>query len=206
MIRCRYVEVLFNPVERMLAVRPCPKDHPNAICWSDENGKGVSCGATAFCKTLYDVMDWDMDYGYRVPAIVRSKNGETVLFFDLDNFIGKMMGTKADKADDSTAETESDNASEDIEQEDTRGILFAADDEPQEVVDVEEIERKMQELREIEKRNFGTPVFEHDGNVRLPAVDDEGEWDIMAAAIPVDSDHRVDDSIVESLHNSLRGE
>lgn len=29
--RCQYVELLYNPVERMLAVRPCAPEHPNAL-------------------------------------------------------------------------------------------------------------------------------------------------------------------------------
>ena len=45
--RCQYVEFLFNPIEKMVAVRPCSKDHPNAIRWANDNGRSVGVGATA---------------------------------------------------------------------------------------------------------------------------------------------------------------
>ena len=52
-------------------------------------------------------------------------------------------------------------------------------------------------------RHFGTPVFEHDGDVRLPTIDDEGEWDVMAEARVLGDDHRVDESIVEAMQEQM---
>ena len=40
-------------------------------------------------------------------------------------------------------------------------------------------------IAEYEKRNFGTPAFEHNGNVRLPAIDDNGEWATTPETTPV---------------------
>lgn len=201
LIRRQYVEVLFNPVERMLAVRPCEQDHPNAIRWADDNGKSVSFGSKAFCTILYTLLDWNPEYIYRVPAIVRTKGDETVLFFDLDNFIGKMT-MKKQPAQESVRQPEIENAPDASEE--TRGIFYAADDEePQAVEDTEELERKLREIAEYEKRNFGTPAFEHNGNVRLPSIDDDGEWDVMIAARVLDKDHRVEGTIVEALQDEM---
>ena len=201
LVRCPYVEILFNPVERMIAVRPCTEDHPNAIRWADDKGKSVSFGAKAFCSILYALLDWNTDYSYRVPAIIRSKGDETVLFFDLDNFIGKIMVKKTPALELTAAETGepvTDSAEE------TKGIFYAADDEePQAVEDTEEMERRLREIAEYEKRNFGTPAFEHSGNVRLPSIDDEGEWDVMIAARILGEDHRVDGSIVDALQDEM---
>ena len=83
-------------------------------------------------------------------------------------------------------------------------IFYAADDEePQAVEDTEEMERKLREIAEYEKRNFGTPAFEHNGNVRLPSIDDDGEWDVMVAARVLGDDHRVDETIVEALQDEM---
>ena len=83
---------------------------------------------------------------------------------------------------------------------DTKGIFYAPDDdEPQEVTDTEEMERKLQAIAEYEKRNFGTPAFDHDGDVRLPAIDDNGEWEVMADARVIGEDHRVDEGILEAI-------
>lgn len=132
--RTQYVELLFNPVERMLAIRPCAEDNPNAICWATESGKSRMVSASAFCRILFSILDWDSEYTYRVPCIVRSRGDETILFFDLDNFIGS-----AKKSRDENLEEEVAAAEEAIreESEETRGIFFSADDEeePQEIED-----------------------------------------------------------------------
>ena len=63
--------------------------------------------------------------------------------------------------------------------------------------------RKLRELAEIERRTFGTPVFEHKGDVRLPSIDDEGEWDVMAMPKILGDDHRVDEEVVDALQDQL---
>ena len=62
---------------------------------------------------------------------------------------------------------------------------------------------KLRELAEIERRTFGTPVFEHKGDVRLPSIDDEGEWDVMAVPRILGDDHRVDEEVVDALQDQL---
>ena len=202
LIRRQWVEVLFNPVERMIAVRPCAEDHPNAIRWVNDKGKSVSFGSKAFCTILYTLLDWNPEYTYRVPAIVRTKGDETVLFFDLDNYIGRMVGKRVTAAETPQDSSPDHPASE--EQDETKGIFYAADDEePQAVEDTEEMERKLREIAEYEKRNFGTPAFEHNGNVRLPSIDDDGEWEVMISARVLGDDHRVDSSVVEALQDEM---
>ena len=198
--RQKCVEILFNPVERMLAVRPCDEHDPNAVCWVDDKGKGCSIGAKPFCDILYEITGWDKGYSYRVQAILRRKNDETVLFFDLDNYIGKeIRPAKANR--EAPQIIQSDRR---VESEETRGIFYGAeDDEPQPVEDTEEIERRLRELNEYEKRNFGTPAFEHNSDFRLTAIDDEGEWDVMTSARPLDSDHRVDEREIEALQDEM---
>lgn len=202
MRRTEYVELLLNPVERMMVVRPCTADYPNAIRWADDNGRGRCAGASAFCRILFSILGWDENYSYRVPCTVRSKGDEAVLFFDLDNYIGTVNSRKGEKADEAIAAAEEAIRAE---SEDTKGIFFGADDdeEPQEIEDTEEMERRLQELAEIERRTFGTLVFEHSGDIRLPAIDDDGEWDVMAEPRILGEDHRVDDAVVESLHDEL---
>lgn len=201
-----YVELLFNPVERMLAVRPCNKEHPNAIRWSTKDGRSTDLGGTAFCKILYEIMDWDTDFNFRIPAGVRSRNGETVIFFDLDNYIGRARTHKTadrepDKADAPEGQNECPERMPGIE-----GIFYAADEdeEPQPVEDIEAIEEKMRLIAEAEKLRFGTPLFEHTGGMRLPDIDSEGVWNVMAEARALDEEHSVEDSILEQLQAQMR--
>ena len=194
------VEILFNPVERMLAVRPCASDHPNATRWATPKGRGAYIAARAFCSILYEILGWDTDYAFRVPATLRKKDNERILFFDLDNYIGRELpGSKNPWEDEADAEVE-----RRVETDDTKGIFFGAEDEePQPVEDTVEMERKLQEMAEYEKRNFGTPAFEHNSEFRLTAIDDEGEWEVMADAHPLDGDHRVDESAIEALQDEM---
>ena len=89
-----YVELLFNPVERMLIVRPCKETHPNAIPW-DAKYKS----AAPLTKVIYDSMGWEADYSFRVPCQTitnpdRSNAGSAVLAFDLDNYVGRANSKK----------------------------------------------------------------------------------------------------------------
>ena len=195
------VEILFNPVERMLAVRPCAPDHPNAIRWTDKRGKGTTIGAKAFCTILYEALGWDTDYAFRVPAILRRKGDERVLLFDLDNYIGRELPKKkaaeAEQTDEGATERR-------VETEETKGIFFGAEDEePQAIEDAEEMEQRFREYAEYEKRNFGTPAFEHDSEFRLSAIDDQGEWEVMAETITLGSDHRVDEREILALQDEM---
>ena len=198
--RCQYVELLFNPVERMLAVRPCSPEHPNALRWANDSGNSVQLGAKAFCTQLFDMLNWDESYTFRVPAMLRTRGDEKVLFFDLDNYIGHENTAKAE----APAEVQPEII-EAEEEEDMQGFFYAADeDEGIEITeDAGEIERRVRERIEREKRTYGTPAFEHNSSTRLPMIDDDGEWDVMAEAVVLDSDHTVDAYTIEKLQDDM---
>ncbi len=181
----------------MLAVRPCAPDHPNAVRWTDKKGKGAYISSKAFCTILYEILGWDTDYAFRVPAILRKKGDESILLFDLDNYIGRELPRRKP-----TDEEEADaDVERRMESDETKGIFFGADDE--EPQPVEEMERRLREMAEYEKRNFGTPAFEHNSDFRLTAIDDEGEWDVMAEARALGGDHRVDEITIEALQDEM---
>ena len=81
-----YVEVLINPTDKLIAVRPCAKDNRNAIRWAVIEGDKYmprNIPGAAFLKTLYEIFGWNADYRYRVRGIKRQKNNEAVLVFDM---------------------------------------------------------------------------------------------------------------------------
>ena len=43
-----YVELLINTVEKCIAIRPCDKNNPNAICWGRKKMKDGSAGVKVF--------------------------------------------------------------------------------------------------------------------------------------------------------------
>ena len=182
---CDYAEILFNPVERMLVVRPCEADHPNAFPW-DAKGRGSS----PLSKILYATMGWEEDYSYRIPCQpLTGPNGETVLFFDLDNYVGRAINkTEEVIIARKQAEMEMDNNG--------KSYFYPPEDdeEPQEIKDMEE---KFQKAVEINKKTFGVPAFEHQSTMRGFV---QGEtWDMMTPARPLDINHKVDSNTVDEL-------
>ncbi|MBQ6563824.1 MAG: recombinase family protein, partial [Clostridia bacterium] len=186
---CQYAELLFNPVERMLVLRPCAVDHPNAISW---NAKG--CGASSLCKVLFATMGWEDDYSYRVPCQpLEGPNEEIVLVFDLDNYVGHAINkTEEVIVARKQMEMEMDNSG--------KSYFYPPedDDEPQEIKDMEE---KFQKAVEVNKKIFGVPAFEHASNVRAFS---QGEtWDMMTPARPLDIVHTVDSATVDNLFEQI---
>ena len=186
---CNYAELLFNPVERMLVVRPCTVDNPNAIPW-DSNSRGAS----SLSKVLFATMGWEEDYSYRIPCQpLEGPNEEVVLFFDLDNYVGRAIN-KAEEVVIARKQVE-------METDNTGKSYFYPpedDEEPQEIKDMEE---KFQKAVEVNKRIFGIPAFEHESNVRGFSQGDT--WDMMIPARPLDITHTVESATVEDLFDQI---
>lgn len=189
------VELLLNPVERMIVVRPCSPDNPNAMHWNTA-GKGSS----ALCNTIYDCMGWDTEYAYRVPCqCVRHPHGSAVLVFDMDNYIGRAMSKK----DEVVISRKQAELAQEEQSEEAKSYYYPPDeDEPQEIRDMEE--RFMQAV-EANKRHFGTPVFQHIPGLRgLAPETSEDEWDMMIEARPLDVTHTVDAETVNDLLQQIK--
>ncbi len=191
--RTTFVEFLFNPVERMVVVRPCKEDHPNAITW-DAKYKS----AAPLTKVIYDSMGWELDYSFRIPCqtVTRSNMSlysDTVLVFDLDNYIGRATA----KSDEAVVAKKEDELATD-QREDAKSFYYPPDEEePQEIQD---IEVKFQQAVEANKKIFGTPVFDYNPGIRgLSSESSEDGWDMMMEARPLDITHTVDADTVDDL-------
>lgn len=82
-----YVELLFNAVEKCLAVRPCNKNSPNAIQWGTLregkwNVKEKSC--KGFSAPLYKTMGWNEELRYRMRGSFLGEGNDRVMIFDLE--------------------------------------------------------------------------------------------------------------------------
>lgn len=75
-----FVELLFHPIEKILAVRRTDKDNKNAVLW---NTKPISAGS--LCKNIYTFCGWDRRISYKVMADCFTRENERVLMFDLGN-------------------------------------------------------------------------------------------------------------------------
>ena len=82
-----YVEILFNSIEKCIAVRPCDKDNINAVKWGTiRNGKWAvlpkSC--KGFSEPLFELMDWNDECKYRFRGQYSKEDNEQILLFDLE--------------------------------------------------------------------------------------------------------------------------
>ena len=84
-----YIEILLNPIERLIAIRPCEENHPNALRWTNGKNEMRSLGSAGFSRMIYSLMNWLPEYKYHMPAIIRKKDEELIVFFDLDEPIMK---------------------------------------------------------------------------------------------------------------------
>lgn len=113
--------------------------------------------------------------------------------FDMDNYVGRAVSKKDEVI---IARKEAEAVAE--EREDAKSYYYPPDmEEPQEIRDMEE---KFQQAVEVNKKLFGTPVFQHEPAIRgLSADTPGGEWDMLAEARPLDITHTVDAGSVEDL-------
>lgn len=196
-MKTEYAEILFNPVERMIIVRPCEKAHPNAIEWD-----GKSKGASSLCKIIYESMGWDIEYSYRIPCQIMpidlpDATVQDILIFDLDNYIGRAVNKKdeiiiARKQQEISAK----------QNEDARSFYFPPEDneEPQEL---QEIAEQIQQALEINKQIFGVPAFKHTSAFR--SIDGIGTWEEwLAPARPLDAAHKIDTAVIDNLLRDIK--
>ena len=192
-----YGEILLNPVERVLALRLSHEGYPNAIKLTGKWQNGIY--TKTVCSILYDILGWDNGYTYRVPAIVRRRDGQAILFFDLDNYIGREIVKREAGPEEQPEQTEARKESDE-----TQGIFFGADDEEVHVEESpEQMDQWLKVLAEYEKRSFGTPAFEHNSGFRLASLGGDEDWDILAEARALGSDHRVDEHEIEALQDEM---
>lgn len=81
-----YLEILFNPVEKLIAFRESAEGMPGAVRWKrKKNGKyeTVSIGCSSFSSIVYDLMKWPKLWNTTILAMTYGKQNERVMFFDL---------------------------------------------------------------------------------------------------------------------------
>lgn len=80
-----YVELLINPVEQKLAIRPTDKTNRNAIVISVLSSKRYTprdIPAAAFYDTIFAIMGWKREYKYRIIGSLYEQDGEIAYVFD----------------------------------------------------------------------------------------------------------------------------
>ena len=79
-----HIELLYHPILKMLAIRSCSDNHPNAFRWTTDGDRRGEIAAGPFCQAVYSVMDWIEQYRFRFRGIVRKRGGSAIVLFYLD--------------------------------------------------------------------------------------------------------------------------
>lgn len=81
------VEILINPNKKLLAVRKCNSEEcRNSICWAKvKNNKFYSriVSGVAFIPTIYEIMNWNPNYKYRIRGNQSSKFSDSLITFNM---------------------------------------------------------------------------------------------------------------------------
>ena len=80
-----YAELLINPIERKLAIRPTDKSNRSSVIISKLSNKRYTpreVPAAAFYDTNFSIFEWNKDYKYRIIGSLYEQDGELAYIFD----------------------------------------------------------------------------------------------------------------------------
>ena len=82
---CKYIELLYHPILKMLAIKETTSDNPFAIQWVDDKGKTKNTlNAQALSASIYKRSEWKSDYNFKFRGITRVRGNSKILLFYLD--------------------------------------------------------------------------------------------------------------------------
>lgn len=85
MNQCSAVELLYHPILKSIAIRPCDPDSLNAIPLVNSKGEmKLDFPARHFCMAIYDEMEWIEKYRFQFRGITKIRDGMPIMFFSLD--------------------------------------------------------------------------------------------------------------------------
>ena len=82
-----FAQVLINQEKRILALRPCTESERDAFAWCNLTGskrKPKQVPGKFFSAKLFELMEWNLDYRYKLLGKVIHANGEYLIAFDLN--------------------------------------------------------------------------------------------------------------------------
>ncbi|GHU80180.1 resolvase [Clostridia bacterium] len=81
-----HIQILLHPAERKLAIRPCSANDVYNVNWRQSPG-GPLYSKTFMCRSftaaLFDIMEWNPDYIYRVRGVWASRRDDEIIVFNL---------------------------------------------------------------------------------------------------------------------------
>lgn len=85
-----HVQIMINPGERRMIIRPCDPDTPDCLRWATGGGekelKNRDLQCKVFSAKIFDMMEWDTKYKYKVLGKPATCDGEFLFLFKLNDF------------------------------------------------------------------------------------------------------------------------
>jgi len=85
-----HIQLLIHPEEQRLIIRPCEPDAPDSLRWATGGGekdvKNRDMICQIFAAKLFDLMQWDKQYRYKMLGKPAVCNGEALYLFKLTDF------------------------------------------------------------------------------------------------------------------------
>ena len=81
---CEYVEILYHPIMKTIAVKASNENNPYAYQWGEFSAKNSKISAKAFCGAIYEKLDWIKNYRFKFRGITRTRDSSSIMVFYLD--------------------------------------------------------------------------------------------------------------------------
>lgn len=80
-----YIQILINPNEKKMAIRPSTEDVKDSFCWKTKRGAPKHVGCPILFAMLVDLLGWDPECRYKIIGKRIKSEGEYLFSFNLDN-------------------------------------------------------------------------------------------------------------------------
>lgn len=177
------VELLFDPVNHLFAIRPIGKDDKHAINWAtlyDTHANLRKINGSAFLPAMYEILGWKKENKYRIRGIRRQRENETVIMFDLH-------------------ETE---VFIPIRSSDKNGAKGC---QPFEMFDKDTTPLTSRARKAVVAypgdwmEGFGADAYQHEQAREIVAIDRDGQWDVNQVGTPFQTEREIQPSTPEAL-------
>lgn len=95
-----HIQILIHPEQKRLIIRPCKPDAPDSLRWAKGGGEKDLQNRDLICKIfaakLFELMNWDKKYRYKMMGKPAAYNNEMLFLFKLTDFELFVGGGKRD--------------------------------------------------------------------------------------------------------------
>ncbi|MBQ1735475.1 MAG: integrase [Lachnospiraceae bacterium] len=88
--KVKHIQVMINPEQRRIVIRPCTPDTPDCLRWANGGGEAETKNRDMTCKIfaakVFDLMGWSAEYRYKILGKPATCDGELLFLFRLNDF------------------------------------------------------------------------------------------------------------------------